>query len=253
MKLQLLIIILALPLIIFSQSDQGKIIYEETVKMNIELPEEFKDQLVGIMPDARTTKKILLFTTNESIYKDFEGQDENTVVETGSEESGIHMKMIIEKADHQLYKNFLDESVYEKKEFYGRDFLIMEDFEALQWKLISEQKEILGYSCQKAIHKKDEKVVEAWYAPQIPLSNGPMQYGQLPGMILELSVDDGETHLVAIDVFLEHIEDPIIEKPKKGKKVSREEYDEIVQQKMKEMEEEYGTGGNKVIIKTIGG
>lgn len=253
MKLQLLVIILALPLIIFSQSDQGKIIYDETVKMNIELPEEFKDQLVGIIPDVRTTKKVLLFNTNESIYKDYEGQDENTVVETGSEESGIHMKMIIEKADNQLYKNFSDELIYEKQDFFGRDFLIMEDFEALQWKLISEQKEILGYSCQKAIHEKDEMIAEAWYTPQIPLSNGPMHFGQLPGMILELSIDGGETLLVATDILLGQIEDTNIEKPKKGKKVSREEFDEIVKQKTKEMEEEYGSGGNQVIIKTIGG
>ena len=251
MKFQLLVFFLALPLIIFSQNHQGKIVYIENTKMEINMPEEHREQLKSIFPDTRSTSKVLLFTPTESIYKNQEGQEDN-VVETGSEESGIHTKIIIETPDNQLYKNLKEKEIYEKQEFFGRDFLVTGDMEVFQWKLILEEKDILGYTCQKAVFEDEENKVVAWYTPQIPVPNGPMHYGQLPGMILELEINNGKTHLLASEITLDKLEQGVIEKPKKGKKVGREEFEKIVSEKMKEMEEEYGNkGGNQIIIKTI--
>jgi GLPGLI family protein len=96
---------------------------------------------------------------------------------------------------------------------------------------------------------QDAHQVEAWFAPQIPISNGPMQFGQLPGMILELDIDHGQAHMLASDIQFMSLDKDAIEKPSSGKKVSRQEFQEIETQKQKEMEEEYGGGGNRMIIR----
>jgi GLPGLI family protein len=249
MKFKLLILAFLLPLFATAQNNQGTIVYDETIKLQIDIPEEHKEQLKGMFPESRTTKKELIFNSTESIYRDQEGQDNEQVVEAGSEDSGMRMKMVIERPDNQLYKSFKDETVFDKQELFGKDFLVTGEFENLKWKLINESKEIVGYSCQKAIYESEDRIVEAWYTTQIPVNNGPMQYGQLPGMILELIIGEGETHIVASDVQLNTLDKNAIQAPKKGKKVSREEYDKIVAEKQKEMEEEYGNSGGRMIIK----
>jgi GLPGLI family protein len=248
MKSFVLFLTLLLPSIFTAQTTQGKVIYNETMKLEIDIPEEHREQLKGILPDSREAKKILMFDASESIYKDYEAQEDD-VIEAGSEESGMHMKMIIQKTDNQVYKNTEEKQLIEKQEFFGRNFLIVDKVEAIIWKLTNEQKEILGYTCQKATADNDEQSIEAWFSPQIPVANGPMHYGDLPGLILEINIGGGETHIVASDVQLGDVEEKIAA-PDKGKKVSREEFKKIVDEKTKEMEEEYGSGKGRMIIKT---
>ena len=85
----------------------------------------------------------------------------------------------------------------------------------LKWALESETRMILGYKCQRAtIESYKGFDVEAWYSPEIPIANGPMEYGGLPGIILELSfasfkytakeisfLDDVDTEAVQISCF----------------------------------------------------
>ena len=249
MKKSIIISLLIFPFLLVAQSNEGKIIYKETIKLEIDIPEEHREQLKAVLPDSRSFKKVLIFNSNESIYKDYENQEDD-VVEAGSEHEGMHIKMVMKRPDNQLYKNLAENKIFEKQEFFGRNFLITDETKELEWKLANEQKDILGYVCQKAIIDNTEKPVVAWFSPQIPVSNGPMAYGKLPGMILELDIADGSTHIVASEILLLKLEEDAIEVPKKGKKVSREEYDKIVEEKQKEMEEEYGGKGGRMIIRT---
>jgi GLPGLI family protein len=77
--------------------------------------------------------------------------------------------------------------------------------------------------------------ITAWYAPEIPISQGPENYHGLPGLILEIS--DGKTTILCSKVVLNTKEKKDIKAPKKGKLVSQAEYDKIVKEKMEEMRE----------------
>jgi GLPGLI family protein len=76
------------------------------------------------------------------------------------------------------------------------------------WVLTSETKLIGDYLCYKAtsIYRvtSGEKVfshpVTAWYCPQIPFSFGPIGYGNLPGLILELQVRNVVYGIKNIDI-----------------------------------------------------
>ena len=83
--------------------------------------------------------------------------------------------------------------------------------------MVDETKFIGIYECRKAIFKETytedvfnefgqfeaktkERTTTAWYTMQIPISNGPLDFGGLPGIILE--INDGELTLVCTRVTL---------------------------------------------------
>jgi len=89
-----------------------------------------------------------------------------------------------------------------------------------------------------------EKTITAWYAPEIPINQGPDKYWGLPGLILE--VNDGTTIILCSKIALNVKEKAEIKAPKTGKVVTQKEYDQTVTKKMEEMREMYrGQGGGR--------
>ena len=130
----------------------------------------------------------------------------------------------------------LDEGrIVETHDLMGRTFRVVEQRPEYEWRLTSEQAEHLGYMVIKATAEHDSTAIEAWFTPEIPVGGGPGPYGGLPGMILVLSVDDGHTKYFATEIALGDVEEGLIKTPKEGKEMSREEYDELVAEKMDEM------------------
>ncbi|MGB3466297.1 MAG: GLPGLI family protein, partial [Cyclobacteriaceae bacterium] len=115
-----------------------------------------------------------------------------------------------------------------------------------RWKITTEQKEILGFTCRKAVLDDSTEVV-AWYTSEIPTSSGPETFNGLPGIILELEMENKT--ITAIDA--EEASDITIEIPEKGKKVTATQFEKIVEKKMKEMQNEFQRteGSNMIIIR----
>ncbi|MDO5616340.1 MAG: GLPGLI family protein, partial [Cruoricaptor ignavus] len=68
------------------------------------------------------------------------------------------------------------------------------------WQLQKGEKEILGYQCQKATTKYRGRTYTAWFSKDLPFSNGPYVFDGLPGLILEITSNDGEYHFTAIAI-----------------------------------------------------
>ena len=178
------------------------------------------------------------------------------------------------------YKNVKTKTYSVDKDFLGKEFLVNDSLPKLDWKMEAETKKIGDYTCYKATavvpasksdfrnlrpkkrdeDKKTEKAdaakttnfmddvemvkdvtVTAWYAPEIPVNQGPESYWGLPGLILE--VNDGKTIILCSKVVLNPKDKVAIKAPTKGQKVSQKEYDETVVKKMEEMREMRGQGG----------
>jgi GLPGLI family protein len=84
--------------------------------------------------------------------------------------------------------------------------------------------------------------VVAWYSPQIPVSAGPDRYWGLPGLILELNA--GRTTMLCTEIVLNPSEKIEIQKPNKGDKVDRDEYNKIIKEKTDELKERFQGRGN---------
>jgi GLPGLI family protein len=70
----------------------------------------------------------------------------------------------------------------------------------IQWTLIEEEKEIAGYKCLKASCDYRGRHYFAWYAPEIPVGEGPHVFSGLPGLILEIA-DSREHYHFKINGF----------------------------------------------------
>lgn len=246
MKKLILTLFITVPFLLTGQST-GEIIYKETVKFEIELPEgmeQFKDQI----PSSQQFTKTLLFNSKAMIYKDVDlGHDDNHSM--SSDNGGVQMMVQIERPDNQTYVDLKSGKTIEKKDFMGKKFIVEGKAKRYKWNMTGEQKKIMDYNCQKAIYKDTSGNIVAWFTSEIPVSAGPETYSGLPGMILEMDIDDGTRKIVATVVELKNLDKDAIEIPKKGKKVNEEEFDKIVEEKTKELQEEFGGGGN-VIIQT---
>lgn len=232
--------------IIYAQS--GNIKYEETRQVKIELPEG-QEHLADLLPSFSKSVLQLTFTPEASSYIEVtEDQEHSIENETAGGMMKIQMKRTASEANY--YKDLANDQVIEKKDLMGKHFIIEQALEAPKWKILNEQKTILDYTCMKASLETEDGTVTAWFTPQLLISNGPGQWGGLPGMILEIEEKDGDLVFTAIEVNLDVEANP--KKPTKGKKVSAEEFKEIEIKKRKEMEEMYGAkskNGATFIIK----
>ena len=249
MKKILLVLVIILPTIIFAQNNEGEITFNQKVKFKIDIPEGQED-LLKMMPTEQNFKKTLLFTPTQSLFfdKKEEEKEDDGVIEAGNDE--VQIKIVMTGAeDNKLFKDLEKDALIQKEAFFGKDFLITGNLDKFQWKLTGKQKKILDYNCQEATFTdKDNQTTVVWFTPEIPVPNGPDKFGQLPGMILAVSIDGSNQQFEAAQVTFRKIEKGEITAPKKGKKVTSEKFNKIVEAKMKEMEEEMG-GGTGIKIK----
>jgi len=208
----------------------GEVVYQEIVKMDIQL-EGVDEQMAAQIPKERKSEKVLHFTEEEAMFENKlkDDPEENMHTEGG----GMMIKMY--QPDNKTYIDLTNKKVIEQKEFMSRVFLIESELEPEKWKMTGEQKKILDYACQEAVTEVEGQDVHAWFTPQIAVTAGPGKYCSLPGLVLAVEMHDGDMTLEAIGVELKPVDKKVLKKPTKGKKVTHDEYQAIVAEKMKEM------------------
>jgi len=245
---------LSLGTFLFAQKSvkQGEIVYEETRKLNFNF-EGMTDEMKARLPKERKSIKILYFNEETSSYQASKEQAGGPPPGMRGGGGGMHgggmgMRMMMSGggADDKVYLNFTENIKVEQKEFMSRIFLIEGEPSKDNWKLSSEQKMILDYPCMQASQITENDTILAWFTPAIPVPAGPSNYVNLPGLVLEVDINNGNRVLKAQSIDLKELEKDLIAKPKKGKKVTREEFRKIVDEKTKEMGGE-NQGGQRVI------
>ena len=225
----------------------GSVIYQQTVQLDIQL-EGDAAQFAHALPKERKSEKILHFTEESALFENHHVEDVEEAMDMHGE--GTMMIRMIEP-DNKLFTDLENNLHIEQKEFMSRMFLIEKDIDKGGWKLTGNQKMILEYACQEAIAEEEGTMVHAWFTPEISVPVGPGEFGNLPGLVLGVDINNGEQIIEATSVELKPVDVEILKKPKKGKKVTEEEYQAIVEEKMKEMgtEHEGGGSGHAVIIR----
>jgi GLPGLI family protein len=88
----------------------------------------------------------------------------------------------------EYYKNYKDCTLteYACMPSYVRNYWYSENMHEQNWQLWKDTLNITGYLCQKATCNFRGREYTAWFAPDIPISNGPWKFGGLPGLILKV-------------------------------------------------------------------
>jgi GLPGLI family protein len=231
-----------------TDNTQGQIIYEVVRKLEIKVHGGQAEQFQNMLPKERKSKKELIFNTNASLYRLAESNQEDEVTQETS--GGVAVMVKIQEPVEIIYSDLKTKINIEQREFMSRMFLIETKTDTAQWKLTGNQKAILGYNCMEAELIGSKKKTIAWFTPMIPVSTGPNGYVGLPGLILVMDIDDGKTVYTAQTIDLKTIDESLLVKPHEGKKVTRKEYEKIVDEKRKEMNDGHG-GEGTVIIRTM--
>ncbi|MCG2460572.1 GLPGLI family protein [Flavobacteriaceae bacterium F89] len=256
--------------LVHAQDFQGEATYFSKTSVRIDLsgrniPEDRKQQMLKRMKEANERTYTFDFDRTSSIYK-----EEEKLEQPGNDSGGRRFGMM-GATGGDYYKNIPEGTYISKNDLFGKIFLVQDSLPKMEWKLGDETKKIGNYTVYKATATKSikrpnmgamfrrgsdddknkgdeftEKQVEitAWYAPEIPVNQGPGDYWGLPGLILE--VNDDITTILCTKIVLNPKERIEIKAPQKGKVVTQAEYDEISKEKMKEMRENFRSrGGNR--------
>lgn len=190
MKKKLLLLTILLGTIGFAQGkkisvEYGLVIHDEPelFKRNVLVRSSFENA----MKDSDKITFELVVTKNGSKF--FHKKKLETDSQIGSIGFALAMSsyigIVYDLKDKLLIQNaLLGENIYSESDLKSN------------WVLTNETKLIDNYLCYKATNVKkvvnDVKTfshpVTAWYCPKIPYRYGPIGYGNLPGLILELQV-----------------------------------------------------------------
>ncbi len=214
-----------------AQKKQGEIIYQV-----IQQPKKTDDKKVdprfsAFMKknnDPDTSKMILSYSENISLYKKYESEEDK------KENKRYAYYSIGEKNDKSVYKN-LELNKYIKKEILlGKGFLVTDSIPDYKWKFHNQQKKILDYTCMKITYQDTLITLEAWFTPQIPISFGPENFGNLPGVVLEIDINNGDRIITAEQIEIGKELEEEIKLPKKMKILDREKYEKLKKKKKEE-------------------
>ena len=149
------------------------------------------------------------------------------------EDSAYKLAVMIGGNSGEWYLNMKSRERLRYINAFGQDFIIKSALEDLKWKLTNESKQVGNFECFKAtttyvvINSKGtfNHPVEAWFTTEIPIGFGPIGYGGLPGLIVELNVRNVKYSISK--VVLNPKKQVEIKKPTKGKLVTEEEFNTI--------------------------
>lgn len=125
----------------------------------------------------------------------------------------------------------------ETVDFMTREFRVVGEAEPLPWRLLGEESDYLGYVVQKAVAERDSSTIEAWFTVDIPGFAAPEGYTGLPGVVLMVSVDRGETLIQAVGVDLDTPVEAVA-KPSDGDEMTADEFEALVAEKTEEFRAE---------------
>lgn len=273
-KFSFLALLLTLPSLSIGQEFQGEATYISKSTMDLgswgaRMSEAQKKQVMERLKNRLEKTYILSFNKEESFFKE---EDKLDAMSGATDSWGKNF------AQGDSYKNVKENALVQSQEFYGKQFLVKDKLQTIEWKMGKESKQIGQYLCFKATASipsselswynfswsdisqevtasatdstavtSESKVpeipmteVEAWYTIQVPVSHGPSEYWGLPGLILEVSA--GNTTMLCSKIVMNPQGELKIEAPDKGKEITKSEYRETIQGKMIEMRNNRGRG-----------
>lgn len=139
----------------------------------------------------------LYFNIEHSVYLWQENPNAPTLVSTSSFVQDLPSR---ESADPFFYKKLGESKIIYNESTTMNDYTVLDDSLNLVWDIKNEMKNIGGFECQQATTFFRGRNYTAWFTHEIPVDFGPMKFGGLPGLILEIYDDEGVIHIAASEI-----------------------------------------------------
>ena len=106
-----------------------------------------------------------------------------------------------------IYKDYRKEKMTVSDQISYHRFTYDDELKPQDWIIMEDTTTILGYSCQKAKCSYRGRDWKAWFAPDIPINEGPWKFYGLPGLIMKL--EDTESHYSFEVKDLQRVNEPM--------------------------------------------
>lgn len=88
--------------------------------------------------------------------------------------------------EYKILKNEQSQKIAYHEALTKTTYVYEESYKILKWKILPDTSTVGGYKCQKATTYLFGRNYTAWFAPSIPIQDGPYKFGGLPGMIIQM-------------------------------------------------------------------
>jgi len=167
-----------------------------------------EEKVNAILVDYRF---ILDFNINESLYHLEAPMPDETVSSTN-----LFSARMAGGTDGVIYRNNRNKILINQYDNNGSVVRMIIPYGKIKWKITKETDTILGYRVIKAVSGQKE----AWFAPSIPVSFGPSQIGNLPGLVLKYRIKIRTIYAEEIKLSKKYKR---INEPKEGELLTQEE------------------------------
>lgn len=164
--------------------------------------------------DSRKTEEMILylgdnfsrFTSLSKTIKDSLQKSLNSPTFNPADFQRIHSQMPKINFKYDIYKKRPEGKTFYTEEIVMDNFEYIED-KKLEWDILPQIDTLSGYPVQKATVTFAGRNYTAWFAKEIPISDGPYKFHGLPGLIVKIS--DAKKHYVFEVVEFKRIPEPL--------------------------------------------
>jgi len=222
----------------------GSVIYTRTTTYEFQSTGNAEwDAYVKTLPGEGKFLKQLLFSSESSLYNEALISEESLPNEHQKALFFVNYGLDPKPKLKQLFIDFEKEKSCVLLEFMTREFRVEDSLENRAWKLQAERKKIGEYICMKATATLNGDEITAWFTPEIPVPAGPADYYGLPGLVLAVERLN-ETIFLATSVDLNAPDPELLVPPHAGKPTSPEDFEKIVEEKVKEYKQNASSKSN---------
>jgi GLPGLI family protein len=186
---------------------------------------------------------------NYITYHEFIGDSAKSIYKPGREvavDPRIFYRPVADK--NVVYNDYKSGLTVSQKPVYEETFLMQDSLINIRWKITNDTRNIAGFECRKAIGIiGDTLAVFAFYTDELMVNGGPEGIHGLPGMILGLGIPRLHTTWFATKVEVVNVNMSEVTPSKKGKKVTRSEMLQAINNVLKE----WGNYGSKLSINFV--
>ncbi len=200
------------------------------------LSQEQKDRISNLTRNFTENKEKmkLTFSESQSLY----AYASESAEYEGSSYKGRNEELF-------FFRDFDKETMLDIEETLGRTYVIEDSLRLPSWKIGDQIKEIAGHLCSKATTTDELKKqsITAWFAQDIPVPAGPERFYGLPGLILELDINEGDVIIEATSVVMKPTATELKPPKSKGKRVTGAAFNKLLREhiatSMKEQQNPY--------------
>jgi GLPGLI family protein len=171
----------------------------------------------------------MYFTPAQTFYQDSEERAE-------PDDEGYSWR----KDVYSIRRNFEKSTIFDMIQLLGKVYVIEDSLRPQNWKILNDIKEVAGHICMDASWHdtlRQQRVI-AWFAMDMPVSSGPERFCGLPGMILEVDVNDGAMVITADKIEMKPLTTEMdLPKKIKGKRIHENDYFQVLKKYMDERRE----------------